>query len=178
MVGRQVGSGKKQIGFIFPLNFAMLLQLGTRAEGCKLPRALLSGKVLKEKCLCACVFVLLLPHRTGENRLCPHCSCTVSKFDTFLSIVHTSYHTRRSFNDLLYGKQVDWETYGSGHVNDRDEEVVALGDLLPSGTKLSHNQIKIVEGKLPPRLEKVHEIEEQYTSAAVVVEVEVRVLLL
>lgn len=101
----------------------------------------------------------------------------MSKFDTFLSIVHTLYHTRRSFNDLIHGKQLDWETYGSGHISDRDEEVVALGALLPSGTKLSQDQIKIVEGKLPPRLEKVRTIEEQYTSAAVV-EVEVRVLLL
>ena len=101
----------------------------------------------------------------------------MSKFDTFLSIVHTSYHTRRSFNDLIDGKQIEWDTYGSGHVKDRDEEVVALGDLLPSGTKLSKDQMKIVEEKLPPRLEKVHTIEELYTSAAVV-EVEVRVLLL
>lgn len=99
----------------------------------------------------------------------------MSKFDTFLSIVHTWYHTRRSFNDLIHGKQIEWETYGSGHVNDRDEEVVALGDLLPWGRKLSRDQIKIVEGKLPPRLEKVHTIEEQYTSAAAV---EVRVLLI
>ena len=63
---------------------------------------------------------------------------------------------RRSLNDLIYGKQTEWETWGSGHLRSREEEVDALKDLLPAGCELSKDHVKTIKGKLPVRLDKVY----------------------
>ena len=56
----------------------------------------------------------------------------------------------------MYGKQSEWETWGSGHLRSREEEVDALKDLLPAGCKLSKDHVKTIKGKLPARLDKVY----------------------
>ena len=63
---------------------------------------------------------------------------------------------RRSLTDLIYGKQTEWETWGSGHLRSREEEVDALKDLLPAGYELSNDYVKTIKGKLPVRLDKVY----------------------
>ena len=42
----------------------------------------------------------------------------------------------------MYGKQTEWETWGSGHLRSREEEVDALKDLLPAGCELSKDHVK------------------------------------
>ena len=56
----------------------------------------------------------------------------------------------------MYGKQTEWETWGSGHLRSREEEVDTLKDLLPAGCELSKNHVKTIKGKLPLRLDKVY----------------------
>ena len=56
----------------------------------------------------------------------------------------------------MYGKQTEWETWRSGHLRSREEEVDALKDLLLAGCELSKDHVKTIKGKLPLRLDKVY----------------------
>ncbi|CAN0302044.1 unnamed protein product, partial [Scytosiphon promiscuus] len=56
---------------------------------------------------------------------------------------------------ILYAKKPDWETWGAGHLQIREEEVKALQELLPSGYELSEDQANTMKETLPPSLEKV-----------------------
>ena len=55
----------------------------------------------------------------------------------------------------MHGRQTDWDTWGSGHANSREEEATSLQELLPTGRALSADHLDIIKGKLPVRLEKV-----------------------
>ena len=57
----------------------------------------------------------------------------------------------------MYGKQQDWETWGAGHMSNMDDEMKSLGDLLPTGRKLSADHQNIIKAKLPDRLAKVRD---------------------
>ena len=84
------------------------------------------------------------------------CIFPLRVFHPSLTLFYFIAPARRSLTDLMYGKQTEWETWGSGHLRSREEEVDALKDLLPAGCELSKDHVKTIKGKLPARLDKVY----------------------
>lgn len=54
-----------------------------------------------------------------------YCSCAGPSFCSFLSD-----GARRFMSDLMYGGQTNWDTWGSGHIKSREEELETLQELL------------------------------------------------
>lgn len=64
-------------------------------------------------------------------------------------------HARRAFFATVYGKHSDWETWGKGHLDERERQVEHLAAGLNKGHKLSEEHVRIVKSKLSSKLHKV-----------------------
>ena len=88
------------------------------------------------------VGILLFCREVTISNPCPACSLPQLRL-------------RRAADDLMYGTQLEWDTWGSGHMASMEEEIKSLEEFLPTGRKLSEDHKNIIKAKLPARLEKV-----------------------
>lgn len=64
-------------------------------------------------------------------------------------------HARRAFYATVYSKHTDWETWGIGHMKERERQVEHRAGLLKKNHKLSEEHASIIKCQLSSKLQQV-----------------------